>query len=72
MSSLVRLSLLPHLKLKYRLIFARFKIKSTERIIRYYVSHGCHKNVHFLLRYLDCCCTEFEILYALFIKTKSL
>ncbi|PSW60378.1 hypothetical protein C0W54_15825 [Photobacterium kishitanii] len=72
MASLVSFLLLPHKQLRYRLIFARFKIKSTERTIRYCVSHGLNNNLHFLLHHLDRYCAEFEVLYALLIKTKSL
>lgn len=72
MTSLVGFFLLPQQQLKYRLIFARFKIKSTERTIRYCVNHGLNNNLQFLLRHLDRYCAEFEVLYALLIKTKSL
>ena len=72
MGSLSQLLLLPHLSLKFRLILARFKVKSLEKTIRYCVSHGLNKNLHFLLSHLDRYCAEFEALYAVVIKTKSL
>ncbi|OBU37738.1 hypothetical protein C9J21_19310 [Photobacterium phosphoreum] len=72
MASFVKFFLLPQQQLKCRLIFARFKIKSIERTIRYCVSHGCHNNLQFLFRHLERYCAEFEVLYALFIKNKPL
>ncbi|SMY38247.1 hypothetical protein [Photobacterium andalusiense] len=72
MVSLVRFLLLPQQRLQYRLNFVRFKIKSTEKTIRYCVSHGLNNNPQFLLCYLDRYCTEFEVLYARQIENKSL
>ncbi|OBU15641.1 hypothetical protein AYY19_13820 [Photobacterium aquimaris] len=72
MVSLVRFLLLPQQRLQYRLNFVRFKIKSTEKTIRYCVSRGLNNNPQFLLCNLDRYCTEFEELYARQMKNKSL